>query len=644
MTQRNAQIVLLIAIAIVVLFTNLGSARLWDRDEPRNAGCAREMMERGDWVTPMFNDELREQKPVLLYWLIMSAYSVFGVSEFAARFWSAALAVATVLMTYSMGRRLHSHQAGFWSALALATCLMFVVAGRAATPDSVLIFCCTAALTFFVHGTFANPESLTRSSAGERDADTQSLRESGNWRLKHGKPFPQQWPFVVGMYSCMALGVLAKGPVGLVLPTAVIGMFGLLIRLPQQKDSPANQLGWVARSIRSIYRTFAPKHFIATVWSMRPFTAIALVLLIAAPWYVWVGLRTEGDFLAGFFLKEHFGRATTSFENHSGPIYYYPMAMLVGFFPWSIFALPTLLMWDRSMSGTQDSGQERSVGRLSLVFLACWVGVYVGVFTIAQTKLPSYVTPCYPALALATGIYLADARWLRVPTMVFWTRGAFATMTLVGVGLAIALPLVAREYLPGLEWLGALGIVIMIGGILGFWMAWKDQWSQARLAFGTAAVLFTATLFGLGTVWADRHQESNILLSAIDEHRSTVTPDLASVGVLESSWVYYSHRPIFEIDLQNSTEAESASSDPFQRTKFWAPKVRPELHEFLQASEDPFLITRASEWAWLQDQLPDDFEVLARANYFLKNEELVVIGRPSGSDADVASKPDRTFR
>ena len=129
---------LIVSVAVVVLFTNLDGARLWDRDEPRNAGCALEMMQRGDWVVPIFNDQLRDAKPVLLYWLIMTAYSIFGVNEFAARFWSAALAVATVLATYHIGRRLFHAKVGLWSAIILSTSLMFDVAGRAATPDSVL--------------------------------------------------------------------------------------------------------------------------------------------------------------------------------------------------------------------------------------------------------------------------------------------------------------------------------------------------------------------------------------------------------------------------------------------------------------------------------------------------------------------------
>src|SRR6056300_67173 len=93
-------------IAGVVMFTNLGGPKLWDRDEPRNAGCAKEMLERGDWVTPVFNGELRSHKPVLLYWFMISAYQVFGVNEFSARLWSAIFALGTCYCTYGIGRRL----------------------------------------------------------------------------------------------------------------------------------------------------------------------------------------------------------------------------------------------------------------------------------------------------------------------------------------------------------------------------------------------------------------------------------------------------------------------------------------------------------------------------------------------------------
>src|SRR4029450_2619828 len=143
MAARLKQGGLVVAVAALGMLTNLRGARVWDRDEPRNAGCAREMLLRNDWVVPTFNGELRAHKPVLLYWCIMASYSALEVNELAARLPSALCSIASSLCVYLMGRRLFGPQAGVWAGIALATSLMFVVAGRAATPDALLIFCTT---------------------------------------------------------------------------------------------------------------------------------------------------------------------------------------------------------------------------------------------------------------------------------------------------------------------------------------------------------------------------------------------------------------------------------------------------------------------------------------------------------------------
>ena len=113
----------LLVVAALVFFVNLGKAQLWDDDEPKNAECAREMCERGDWITPTFNHGLRHDKPALVYWLMISAYKTFGVNEFSARFWSAALAVGTTLATYQLGRMLFGVRVGFWAGWIMATFL-----------------------------------------------------------------------------------------------------------------------------------------------------------------------------------------------------------------------------------------------------------------------------------------------------------------------------------------------------------------------------------------------------------------------------------------------------------------------------------------------------------------------------------------
>ena len=92
--SRTWHYVLLLGVASLLFFPNLGVPSLWDIDEGNNSEAAREMLECGNWVVPTFNFELRVDKPVLLYWLQMSAYHWLGVHELAARLPSALAALA----------------------------------------------------------------------------------------------------------------------------------------------------------------------------------------------------------------------------------------------------------------------------------------------------------------------------------------------------------------------------------------------------------------------------------------------------------------------------------------------------------------------------------------------------------------------
>ena len=240
-------LLLILALSATVMLTGLGSSRLWDDDEPRNAGCAREMLARWDWIVPWFNNELRAHKPVLTYWCIMASYLVLGESEFSARLPSALAAIGTTLLTYSIGRRLFSLQAALWAALILPTTMLFAMAGRIATPDSLLIFCVT--LTMAVYLWTAWPVAGATSSY-----------------------FPtSSWP-AAAIYAAMGLAALAKGPVGVVLPTAILGMFLLLTRSVIEGESRSStrlRFGFV--SVSRLIR-----YFLRTAWSMRPLTALAI--------------------------------------------------------------------------------------------------------------------------------------------------------------------------------------------------------------------------------------------------------------------------------------------------------------------------------------------------------------------------------
>ena len=586
----------IISVATTIFLTSLGKARLWDRDEPRNAGCAAEMLERGDWVVPIFNDELRHQKPVLLYWLMMASYSLLGVTEFAARLPSAVLAVGSVLLTYGIAKRLFDSSVALLAAIALSSCIMFGVAARAATPDSVLIFFSTLGIFFYINGTFA-----------PNQGSGVMLRNDGHW-------FPQSWIHVVLMNLAFGLAVLAKGPVGLVVPTAIIGMFLLIQRLQPLSAADKNTEGKIFFWLRSVFRVLNPVHFLKTCWYMRPLTAIGFVALVAAPWYIAVGVATNGDFTNLFFLTENFARATTVMENHSGSWLYYPATIAIGFFPWSIFLGPILFTIDHQIS-------RRTVHAAPITFLTCWVAVQIGLFSLAETKLPSYVTPCYPALAILTSFCVL--KWL--PNIAVmgrrWQYATLGTFVTAGLVTCVGLSIASSRYFPQIWWVAGLGLIPVIGGAVSIYLHYANRSHQAVWSTTTSAVLFCLFLFGAVTVAVDSTRQTHLVLNQVKS--ATDSRAVATYHCLESSWVFYAERPIYELFRGDQSEADKNSLD---REDFWKrkPVISPE--DFVQAKPNAMFITTDEHADELLGRLPSDYHVSREVDFFLKeNQRLVLI-------------------
>src|SRR5262249_46379283 len=245
---------------------------LWDIDEGNNAEAAREMMDSGNWVIPTFNYKLRVDKPALLYWLQIAAYESFGVNEFAARLPSALAALISILLTYELGRRMFDAATGLLAAVILASSVAFCGAAHFANPDALLNAC--TILTFLIFWS--------------------SYARGG-----------RAWLILGGISTGLAM--LAKGPVGLVLPMAATGLFLL----------------WEKK--------------LKVLLDRRLLLGVVVFGLVAFPLYIWVGVDTKAEFLRGFFLKHNVDRFTSPMENHHGPIYYYAVVLIAGFLPWSVF-------------------------------------------------------------------------------------------------------------------------------------------------------------------------------------------------------------------------------------------------------------------------------------------------------------------
>lgn len=563
-------------VAAFCFFFNLGGADLWDRDETRNARCAVEMLEANDWVVPTFNAELREHKPALTYWGMMLSYMVFGVNEFSARFPSALYGLATVALTFWIGNRIATRKTAFWAAIGLSTSMMFGVASRAATPDAPLIFFTTLSLAIYVYGcTTTNQESETP------------------WVTY----FPAAWPIVVAMYTAMGFAVLAKGPIGLVLPTAIIGMFLLIKWLPARVNDVEGEKTWLRRIIR-IISPFAPLHFLKTCWRMRPLTALGCAIVVALPWYLAVHYATEGKWTYGFFVKHNVGRAMNSMDGHRGNILFYPVSIIVGFFPFSIFWLPALLDGIKRLRSKAEMND-------GLLFAFCWVGVYLGLFTIAKTKLPSYITPCYPGVALAIGMFHDCWTSNSIELKPAWPKFYYGSLPVIGLLIMITVPIVAQFYVPGEMILGLLGFIPFIGGLLALKFALQQQTEKSVFATACMSVLFSVALFGVAAERVGRHRQLDRLVELMYQGRPHEEVDVFSFAETEASWVFYARQPVEVI------------TDPVIAAKM--------LHQKSQSGQRRALVTSQEKFASMKQFLPGGSYKVEAIPYFMEETDLLVV-------------------
>lgn len=336
-------IVILMLASGLFFFFRLGSAPLTEPDEGRNAEVAREMLVTGDWCTPHLNYERKLNKPVLLFWASAFSMKLGGADEGAARFPSAAAAAAGVLAVYFLGRRMFGERAGLLSGLVLASSPIYIAFSRIVIFDMLLAVFITFAMLFFYLG-------LTEPGQGPR-------------RFCH-----------LLCYTSMALAVLVKGPIGLVIPLAVIGLYLLL----------TGSLGRFRE--------------------MEIVPGMVLMLVIASPWYVMMSIRNP-EFPRYFFITEHIVRYTTDAFSRIKPFWYYLPVVIAGIFPW-VFFLPSAIK--TSLKNIRERGAKKS----PLLFLLLWAATVFLFFSFSRSKLAGYILPLFPALALMIGEFW-DERLLK---------------------------------------------------------------------------------------------------------------------------------------------------------------------------------------------------------------------------------------
>lgn len=499
MSRRSWLIAL--GVLILVWFANLEYRTLIKPDEGRYAEIPREMVVSGDWVTPRLNELKYFEKPPLQYWATATAYTLFGEQQWTSRLWTALTGFAGILLVWLAGLKLFGRETANYAALILSSSLLYVLMAHINTLDMGVTFFITLGIVGLLlaqqgYGSLQNrreqagmqgaAERATRHTAevGEERASTQRssleaqqvIKASRNWMLM--------------AWAGLALGVLSKGLMGIVLPGAVLFIYCVV----QRDFSVLKRMHWLP--------------------------GLALFFAIVTPWFYLV-MQANPEFFERFFIYEHYTRFTTKDLGRYQPWHYFIPILLVGALPW------TVTLFDSLRRGLSHVAVGQFHAERFLLIWAVFIYVF---FSISGSKLPSYLLPMFPALALlmARRIVAMQPRtlfWQLLPALLMP-----AALAVIGtlMGQLADTPNQAELYPHYRSWLFAAAAVGLFGLTVGLRWLWRGNKLAGVLAVSLAGLL-TAQISLSGYESIARERSAKHIALAI---QGEVMPEIPFYSVL----------------------------------------------------------------------------------------------------------------
>lgn len=323
--------------AIVIFFSGAFNEGIPKDQEGRAAIIAKNILISGDWLNINAPGEIESEKPIMSYWLCAASCWMFGINEFGLRIPTILAGIFTVLMTCYLGNRIYGAKTGFLSGYLMGTMIFFVFSCHIVFIDAVLCAFYLASMIFLYKGYFEN--------------------------------YKATW-YLYLFYIMLGFTVILKGPVSVLL--AGLTILFLVIK----------------------------KRNLKIIWDLRPISGLAILLLIAVPWYVYECAHKGGNFAWDFFINQNISRFTgfnmTYKEGKRGSYFFYFANLLYGALPWSVlipFALITF--WKRVLKLSDKT-----------YFLIFWIASVFIFFSLAAIKRGDYILPLYPALAILIAYYM----------------------------------------------------------------------------------------------------------------------------------------------------------------------------------------------------------------------------------------------
>lgn len=410
MPNRLRVLWLLLALAICPYFIDLDGSAIWDANEAFYVETPREMMERGDYVSPTFNYEPRLNKPILSYWIVAAFYHLFGVSPGVQRLPIAVAALIMIAVAFTLAwagaptaprsastqeRSRARLEAALWAAIGLAiTPRLLMFARRIFIDVYISLFMALTLLAF-------------------------ALAERYPARRR---------VFLLSMYLAVGLGVLTKGPIAIALPGLVFACYLIAHReLPRIRDM------------------------------MIP-AGVLIVSALVLPYCAALYARHGWEPITAFILGENLARYTDGLgvDAHR-PIWFYLPVVFSDAFPWSILLFAAAAAWWSERASPARSGDP---ARRVRTLLWLWIAVVVLFFTASAAKQDLYIFPIVPAVAALGGIVVAG----RLTPGIRWAVLAVGLITAVaGAGVVYLVGSPSSRYvIDGARAMGAAGV---LGGL-----------------------------------------------------------------------------------------------------------------------------------------------------------------------------------
>jgi len=379
---------------LILFFWGLGNSGLIDETPAKFASAARSMSSTGNWLTPVSNGIPRFDKPPLIYWLMGLMYSIPGQSSWdplgslSARFPSAVsslllmIVLGDTLLRWPQNNTFAPRRTAVITALSFALSPFVMIWSRIAVSDALLCGTLGVGMLF-------------------------------QWRC-YVNPLRNSWVYA---WMILALGVLAKGPVAVVLMLFTLLLFGIF-----QRD--------IGRLVKVL----------------KPGYGLLITLLISLPWFLFEYLIEGKIFLQSFFGYHNFQRFTTVVNSHQENIYFYLLMLVIASIPFS--PLLILGLFNGAIQIKNNFIKAKNKPSQSLLFFSiAWLLTVFLFFTISGTKLPSYWLPATPAAAIIIGqtenLRISEFKYSRSLFYIFWNL----TMLMIFlIAFVILLPILNSDF------------------------------------------------------------------------------------------------------------------------------------------------------------------------------------------------------